>query len=134
MARVDFAGKDHDPQRLALIGATALTSQSAIWLSSKTQKRNLNSILNQCPNVVLSKACRSLGFEGPSFCINSACASGNQAIHIAHELLVAGAVDCAFVCGFEFPLVPVGVAGFSWLKAMFQKGIAGDRARMIRPR
>jgi 3-oxoacyl-[acyl-carrier-protein] synthase II len=58
------------------------------------------------------------GFTGPNFSITSACATGNHAIGQALTLIRSGAVD-VMVCGSaEAGIVPLGVGGFSAMRAL----------------
>jgi 3-oxoacyl-[acyl-carrier-protein] synthase II len=60
----------------------------------------------------------SLGLKGPNFCTTSACASGADAIGIAFESIRRGDAPVMFAGGTEAAINPIGIAGFSALKAL----------------
>jgi len=125
---LDFDATRHDPQRIAVLGATALTSQISQHVLTTTGRPYVNFILNQCHNIPLAAVGKELGLQGPSFSVSGACASGNQAIFLAHHFITTGLVDCALVVGFEFPLLPICAGGFEWLNAVYKRDKPGDRA------
>jgi len=128
LERLQFNIAQHNPQRIALIGATALTSQISQQTLMTTQRPYVNFILNQCHNIPLTLVAKEFGLQGPSFSIGGACASGNHAIFVADHFIRTGLLDCALVVGFEFPLLPVSVGGFEWLHALYKRDKPDDRA------
>jgi 3-oxoacyl-[acyl-carrier-protein] synthase II len=82
---------------------------------------------NVCANVPAGKAGAVLGFTGPIFSPQGACASGNHAIALGARLVRDGDVDFAIAGGVEMPLVPEIVLGFANMNASF-KLRASDRA------
>lgn len=128
LERLDFNVAQHNPQRIALLGATALTSQISQHALMMTQKPYVNFILTQCHNIPLALVAKEFGLRGPSFSISGACASGAHAIFVAYHLIKSGVVDCALVAGFEFPLLPICVGGFEWLHALYKRDKPTDRA------
>ena len=118
----------HDPQRIALLGATALTSHHARDALSKEARADPKFILNQCQNIPLAAAASELGVQGPTLCIGSACASSAHALFLAYQLIRAGVVDSALVVGYEFPLLPAAVGGLDWLNALYRRDDPADRA------
>jgi 3-oxoacyl-[acyl-carrier-protein] synthase II len=75
---------------------------------------------NVCANVPAGKAGTALGFTGPIFSPQGACASGNHAIAIAARMVRDGDVDFAIAGGVEMPLVPEIVLGFANMNASFK--------------
>jgi len=75
---------------------------------------------NICANVPAGKAGAVLGFTGPIFSPQGACASGNHAIAIGARMVRDGDVDFAVVGGVEMPLVPEIVLGFANMNASFK--------------
>jgi 3-oxoacyl-[acyl-carrier-protein] synthase II len=128
LRQLDFNIAQHDPQRIGVIGATALTSQISQQVLAATNRPYVNFILNQCHNIPLALVAKEFGLQGPSFSIGGACASGNHAILVASQLIVAGVLDCVLVAAYEFPILPVCVAGFEWLHAIYKRDRPGDRA------
>jgi 3-oxoacyl-[acyl-carrier-protein] synthase II len=75
---------------------------------------------NICANVPAGKAGAVLGFTGPIFSPQGACASGNHAIAIGARMVRDGDVDFALVGGAEMPLVSEIVLGFANMNASFK--------------
>jgi 3-oxoacyl-[acyl-carrier-protein] synthase II len=75
---------------------------------------------NICTNVPAGKAGAVLGFTGPIFSPQGACASGNHAIAIGARMVRDGDVDFALVGGVEMPLVSEIVLGFANMNASFK--------------
>lgn len=65
------------------------------------------------------------GFQGPTFSVASACASGADGIGMAWMMLRTGMIDVAVTGASEATIVPVGVAAFDRLGAMSRRG-AGE--------
>ena len=72
---------------------------------------------NVCANVPAGKAGALLGFTGPVFSPQGACASGNHAIGIGARMLRDGDADFALVGGVDMPLFPEIIQGFSNMNA-----------------
>jgi 3-oxoacyl-[acyl-carrier-protein] synthase II len=62
------------------------------------------------------------GWQGPSFAISSACASGGQTIGIALRLIQAGDADAVITGASEAVITPVGVASFRAMEAVSKSG------------
>jgi 3-oxoacyl-[acyl-carrier-protein] synthase II len=75
---------------------------------------------NICANVPAGKAGAVLGFTGPIFSPQGACASGNHAIAIGARMVRDGDADFALVGGVEMPLVSEIVLGFANMNASFK--------------
>jgi hypothetical protein len=58
---IDFNISQHDPQRVAILGATALTSGISQHTLTATQRPYVNFILNQCHNIPLTVAAKEFG-------------------------------------------------------------------------
>jgi len=68
------------------------------------------------------------GFRGPNMSVSSACASSANAIGEACAMLQRGAADVAICGGSEAAVVPLGVAGFSAMRALSERNDAPERA------
>jgi 3-oxoacyl-[acyl-carrier-protein] synthase II len=128
LGRLGFDASGHDPQRIAMLGGSALTAQISQDIVTRTGAIDTKFILHQCHNVPLAATAAEFGIQGPSFSIGSACASSGHAVFLARQFIQTGMVDCALVFGYEFPILPVSVAGFEWLKAVYRRDDPGDRA------
>jgi 3-oxoacyl-[acyl-carrier-protein] synthase II len=63
------------------------------------------------------------GFQGPTFSVASACASGSDGIGVAWMMLKAGMVDAVVAGGAETTLTILGVGAFDRLGAMSRQNV-----------
>ena len=82
---------------------------------------------NLCANVPAGKAGMLLGFTGPVFSPQGACASGNHAIALGARMIRDGDCDFALVGGVETCLIPEIIQGFANIWATVKVG-PRDRA------
>ncbi len=82
---------------------------------------------NLCANLPAGKAGMLLGFTGPIFSPQGACASGNHAIGIGARMIQGGDCDVVLAGGAETCLTPEVVQGFSNMWATIKVG-ENDRA------
>ena len=82
---------------------------------------------NLCANLPASKAGMLLGFTGPIFSPQGACASGNHAIGIGARMIRDGDCDFVLAGGVETCLTPEIVQGFANMWATIKVG-ESDRA------
>jgi 3-oxoacyl-[acyl-carrier-protein] synthase II len=82
---------------------------------------------NVCANLPGGKAGILLGFTGPIFSPQGACASGNHAIGIGARMIRDGDCDFVLAGGVETCLVPEIIQGFSNMQATIKVG-PNDRA------
>ena len=61
----------------------------------------------------LAEVAEHLGVDGPRVRVDTACASGSDALIFAHQWLEAGAVEDVIVVASTAMLNPLGVAGFN---------------------
>ncbi|MBQ0051935.1 MAG: beta-ketoacyl-ACP synthase II [Treponema sp.] len=61
------------------------------------------------------------GFKGPAWALNTACASGTDAIGLAVDMIRSGRVDVCLGGGAEAPITEFGVASFQKLLALASK-------------
>jgi 3-oxoacyl-[acyl-carrier-protein] synthase II len=82
---------------------------------------------NLCANLPAGKAGILLGFTGPIFSPQGACASGNYAIGIGARMIRDGDCDFVLAGGVDAPIVPEIIHGFNNMNATV-KVLPGDRA------
>jgi 3-oxoacyl-(acyl-carrier-protein) synthase len=75
-------------------------------------------ILAFCDDFPLEYLAARLGVAGPRVRVDSACASGSDALAVAHEWLELGAVDDVIVIAASSMLDPVGLTLFRNLRAL----------------
>ena len=77
---------------------------------------------NLCANLPAGKAGMLLGFTGPIFSPQGACASGNHAIGIGARMIRDGDCDFALAGGAETCLIPEIILGFANMLATIKVG------------
>lgn len=82
---------------------------------------------NLCANLPSGKAGMMLGFTGPVFSPQGACASGNHAIGIGARMIRDGDCDYVLAGGVDTPILPEIIHGFNNMNATV-KVLPGDRA------
>ncbi|MEW6666889.1 MAG: beta-ketoacyl-[acyl-carrier-protein] synthase family protein [Thermodesulfobacteriota bacterium] len=113
------------PRTACLVGS-ALNGSDALRIAFEnyTQKGPLKIspylLPNLCANVPAGKAGMLLGFTGPIFSPQGACASGNHAIALGARMIRDGDCDFAVAGGVETCLLPEIIHGFENMWATFR--------------
>ncbi len=68
------------------------------------------------------------GFKGPSYTTTSACSSGAHAIGEAFKWIQRGGIDAAVAGGTEGAVTPVGVGGFTAMRALSKRNDEPEKA------
>ncbi len=71
---------------------------------------------------------QDLGFMGPNYSLSTACATSNYSIIAAANHIARGEADLMVCGGTEAPLAPIGLAGFSAMKALSERNDAPHKA------
>ncbi|MDD5722786.1 MAG: beta-ketoacyl-[acyl-carrier-protein] synthase family protein [Syntrophales bacterium] len=82
---------------------------------------------NLCANLPSGKAGMLMGFTGPVFSPQGACASGNHAIGIGSRMIRDGDCDFVLAGGVDMPIIPEIIHGFANMNATIKIN-AHDRA------
>jgi 3-oxoacyl-[acyl-carrier-protein] synthase II len=82
---------------------------------------------NLCSNLPSGKAGMLLGFTGPVFSPQGACASGNYAVAIGSRMIRDGDCDFVLAGGVDMPIMPEIIHGFANMNATV-KIVPHDRA------
>jgi 3-oxoacyl-[acyl-carrier-protein] synthase II len=69
-----------------------------------------------------------LGLMGPNFCLTTACATGNNSIGEAAEIIRRGQADVMLACAAEAAVIPMTIAGFNNMKALSKHNHEPQRA------
>ena len=85
------------------------------------------------PDVTSHTVAMHHGLHGASFGINSACASGNEALITAVRRLILGPEVVAIAGGNEAPICRLGLATFANMKALSTWDGDGDPTKVSRP-
>jgi 3-oxoacyl-[acyl-carrier-protein] synthase II len=68
------------------------------------------------------------GLQGPNLCIVTACATSNNAIGESWRMIKFGDADIFLAGGAEASIIPIGLAGFSAMKALSTRNDEPERA------
>ena len=113
------------PRTAALVGS-ALNGHDAYRVAVERLRDDgplrVSSFLlpNLCANVPSGKAGMLLGFTGPVFSPQGACASGNHAIGIGARMIRDGDYDFALAGGVDTAILPEIIHGFANMNALFK--------------
>jgi 3-oxoacyl-[acyl-carrier-protein] synthase II len=92
---------------------------------------------NICANLPSGKAGMLMGFTGPIFSPQGACASGNHAIGIGSRMIRDGDCDFVLAGGVDMPIMPEIIHGFANMNATIKINAHdrayGDPAQASRP-
>ncbi len=124
--------EESGPRTTCLIGS-ALNGTDAFRIAMDNYKKRgplrVSPYLlpNLCANLPSGKAGMMLGFTGPVFSPQGACASGNHALGIGSRMIRDGDCDFALVGGSETCIIPEIIHGFENMNATI-KILPEDRA------
>ena len=120
------------PRTACLVGS-ALNGSDALRVAIENYTRHGATkvspylLPNLCANLPAGKAGMQLGFTGPIFSPQGACASGNHAIALGARMIRDGDCDFVIAGGVETCLIPEIIQGFANMWATI-KVEPGDRA------
>ncbi|NIS75494.1 MAG: beta-ketoacyl-ACP synthase II, partial [Deltaproteobacteria bacterium] len=79
-------------------------------------------------NLISGQISIRYGAKGPNSAIATACASGTHAIGDAYKLIQRGAADAMITGGTESVITPLGIGGFTAMKALSQRNDEPEKA------
>lgn len=85
-------------------------------------------VLKNMPNALAGWICMEFGLEGSSFTVNSACASGADALGVAHTLIKAGRLDMVITGGADAVVNASSIQGFNNLMALSESNDEPQKA------
>lgn len=131
IAAADRLERERGP-RYGLVLALSCLHAEPPYLEHMLQHRDsperMGDILAFCADFPLEYMAARLGVAGPRVRVDSACASGSDALAVAHEWLELGVVDDVIVIAAASMLDPVGLTLFRNLRALSdQDDLAASR-------
>lgn len=99
-------------------GIKVLEDQQEIYLNRGPNKCSPFMIPMMIANMAAGLTAIHTGAKGPNSCTMTACASGSNAIGDAFRLIQRGYAQAMISGGTESPVTPLGLAGFSSVKAL----------------
>ena len=126
-----------DPDRAGVILATGIggiqeiESQDHTFMAKGARRITPHFIPMMMPNAAAGQIAIKYGLKGINFTVASACASAGHATGVAARMIRWGDADLMVTGGTEAAITPLGLAGFSNMKALSTRN--DDPARASRP-
>jgi 3-oxoacyl-[acyl-carrier-protein] synthase II len=112
-------------------GLKTLEDQYTILLTKGPSRVSAFTIPMLISNMASGLVSMEFGLQGPNFCITTACATSNNAIGESWRMIKFGDADIFLAGGAEASIIPIGLAGFSAMKALSTRN--DEPARASRP-
>lgn len=80
------------------------------------------------PNMPSGHISMQIGSKGPNLSLSTACSAGTHAVGEAYHSIVRGATDAVITGGTESVICPLGVGGFSAMKALSTRNDEPEKA------
>src|SRR6059036_3657934 len=109
-------------------GLKAFQDCYEVLLERGPDRVNPFSIPQIIPNMGAAWVSMELGTRGPLSSQCTACAASNMAIGEAADMIRLGRADVVFAGGTEAGITPVGIAGFSAMRALARRNEEPERA------
>lgn len=111
------------------LGGIENLEECTLTLNSKGPKRVSPYVIpSLIANMAAGQVSIKWGFQGPNFCVTSACASSAHAIGEAFRLIQSGRAPVMVAGGAEATVSPVGIAGFGAMFALSRRNDEPQRA------
>lgn len=85
-------------------------------------------VIKNMPNALVGWITMEFGLEGSAYTVNSACASGADALGVAHTLITSGRLDMVIVGGADAVVNTGSILGFNHLMALSERNDEPERA------
>lgn len=85
-------------------------------------------VIKNMPNAMAGWITMEFGLEGSAFTVNSACASGADALGVAHTLITSGRLDMVLAGGADAVVNRGSIMGFNHLMALSERNDEPTRA------
>jgi len=109
-------------------GLKTLQDQETILMTKGPSRNSPFTIPMLISNMASGLISMEYGLRGPNLCIVTACATSNNAIGESWRIIKFGDADIFVAGGSEASIVPIGVAGFSAMKALSTRNDEPERA------
>jgi 3-oxoacyl-[acyl-carrier-protein] synthase II len=109
-------------------GLRTLQDQQTILLTRGPSRNSPFTIPMLISNMASGLISMEYGLRGPNLCIVTACATSNNAIGESWRIIKFGDADIFLAGGSEAPIVAIGLAGFSAMKALSTRNDEPERA------
>ncbi len=109
-------------------GLKTLQDQLTILLTKGPSRNSPFTIPMLISNMATGVISMEFDLRGPNLCIVTACATSNNAIGESWRIIKFGDADIFLAGGSEAPIVEIGLAGFSAMKALSTRNDEPERA------
>ena len=109
-------------------GLKTLEDQYTVLLTKGPSRVSAFTIPMLISNMASGLISMEFGLQGPNFCIVTACATSNNAIGESWRMIKFGDADIFLAGGAEASIIPIGLAGFSAMKALSTRNNEPQRA------
>jgi 3-oxoacyl-[acyl-carrier-protein] synthase II len=123
-----------DPHRFGVIvssgigGLKTLEDQHSALVNKGPSRVSAFTIPMLISNMASGLISMEYGLKGPNLCIVTACATSNNAIGESWRMIKFGDADIFLAGGSEASIIPIGLAGFSAMKALSTRNDEPQRA------
>ena len=109
-------------------GLKTMEDQHSVLLTKGPSRVSAFTIPMLISNMASGLISMEFGLQGPNFCIVTACATSNNAIGESWRMIKFGDADIFLAGGAEASIIPIGLAGFSAMKALSTRNDEPKRA------
>lgn len=109
-------------------GLKTLEDQYTVLLTKGPSRVSAFTIPMLISNMASGLISMEYGLHGPNLCIVTACATSNNAIGESWRIIKFGDADIFLAGGSEASIIPIGLAGFSSMKALSTRNDEPQRA------
>lgn len=109
-------------------GLKTLEDQHSALLNKGPSRVSVFTIPMLISNMASGLVSMEYGLQGPNFAIVTACATSNNAIGESWRMIKFGDADIFLAGGSEASIIPIGLAGFSAMKALSTRNNEPERA------
>ncbi len=109
-------------------GLKTLEDQHTTLMNKGPQRVSAFTIPMLISNMASGLISMEYGLEGPNMCIVTACATSNNAIGESWRMIKFGDADIFLAGGSEASIIPIGLAGFSAMKALSTRNDEPEKA------
>ena len=109
-------------------GMRTFQDQARVWVTSGARRISPFFIPMLIPNMASGFLAIRYGFEGPSHCVVSACATGNHALADGLAHIHSGDADLVLCGGTEAAITEMGIGGFASMKALSTRNESPEKA------
>ncbi|MCF8055567.1 MAG: beta-ketoacyl-ACP synthase II [Desulfocapsa sp.] len=109
-------------------GLPTIEKNHSIYLDRGAKKISPFFIPMAIPNMPSGHISMQIGAKGPNLAFSTACAAGTHAVGEAYKSIVYGSCDVAVTGGTESVVCPLGVGGFSAMKALSTRNDDPEKA------